>query len=238
MSDKCTLATPARPGVNLSTCQKDCGPPLKSDEESAGSDGDYGVARLQMVSCTSAQALNLSAAAVSKHKAGLLQVAGTIHNTTRPGTCGDAIGFACSLVLQQCNTPSQPAVDSRILVLKNDDVVVSPDDAMDTGGHHDAPQSVLSARWWDVEAANLTKFSKDPSTIAYEAHALVFTLQGLANRENPSLFFDLGVANRDYAESDKQWKAYLEAHRGVRFATIPPDLCSLVAAFNGTVRGD
>eukprot|EP01051_Picozoa_sp_SAG22_P007744 SAG22_NODE_555_length_9124_cov_114.706593_7_plen_792_part_00 len=77
--------------------------------DDADGDGNDGVARLLMVSCASAQALNLSAAAVKRHKPGVLQVAGTktcvtIHNTTMPGTCSDAVGVACSLVLQPCDT--------------------------------------------------------------------------------------------------------------------------------------
>eukprot|EP01052_Picozoa_sp_SAG31_P062112 SAG31_NODE_21129_length_557_cov_0.919214_1_plen_138_part_10 len=66
----------------------------------SGDDADQ--ARLQMVSCLSTRALNLSAPTIGMGKSGLLRVANSqsciaIHNTTVPGTCADAVGTACSL---------------------------------------------------------------------------------------------------------------------------------------------
>ena len=66
--------------------------------------------------------------------------------------------------------------------------------------------------------------------LQYEAQALVFTLQGLANRAAPSLLLDLGASNVDFPQSDEHWRAYLEEQRGVAFTTVAPDVCSLVRA--------
>ena len=62
--------------------------------------------RLQMVACDGARALNLSAASLAKGQPGMLragQSCVSIHNMTTPGTCGDATGTACALVLRPCD---------------------------------------------------------------------------------------------------------------------------------------
>lgn len=108
-------------------------------------------------------------------------------------------------------------------------------------------QSPLEAAWFDVSSANVginttcerTHYAK---CIDYEAQALLYTLQGIANRERPRLLLNLGKANVDFPRSDVTWKSWFEEHRNVSFTTIPPDLCALVEhfahaeVFRGAVR--
>ena len=78
---------------------------------------------------------------------------------------------------------------------------------------------------------HLTRYAR---CIEYEAQALLYTLQGLANRHHPRLLFNLGAENVDFPDSDATWKTYFESQRNVTFATIDPDLCSLVQYFVGS----
>ena len=63
----------------------------------------------------------------------------------------------------------------------------------------------------------------------------MYSLQGLANRDAPRLFFDNGRLNVDFPKSDAMWKEYLERERRVQFVTpvLAPDLCVLVTAYGG-----
>lgn len=66
----------------------------------------------------------------------------------------------------------------------------------------------------------------------YELQALVYSLQGIANRGTPRLFYDTGSLDLDYPDSDRQWAQYLSAEKGVVFTTISSgDVCALVRAF-------
>ena len=65
----------------------------------------------------------------------------------------------------------------------------------------------------------------------YPAKCLVFTLQGLANREAPRVFFDTSNLDFDFPESDTVWKKYLETTR-VAFQPIDGGVCGLVRALD------
>ena len=65
----------------------------------------------------------------------------------------------------------------------------------------------------------------------YEASALVFTLQGLANRNTPQLFLNTGAMDFDYPQSDVMWMDYLSKKYNAVFRRIEGDLCELVATF-------
>jgi hypothetical protein len=102
----------------------------------------------------------------------------------------------------------------------------------------------LQAAWFDVAAANVTinqtcEHARYAQCVDYEAQALLYTLQGLANRRRSRLLFNLGAENVDFPDSDTTWKKYFETQRGVKFSTIEPDLCALVQHFasSGTFGG-
>ena len=108
-------------------------------------------------------------------------------------------------------------------------------------------QSTVQAAWFDVAAANVTinqtcERTQYAKCIDYEAQALLYTLQGLANRDEPRLLFNLGAENVDFPGSDETWKAFFEQHRNVTFRTVGPELCDLVThfaraeVFGGAVR--
>jgi hypothetical protein len=66
----------------------------------------------------------------------------------------------------------------------------------------------------------------------YEDKLLLYTLQGLVNRQSPSLFFDTGKADMDFPQSDRLWAEYLVTNRGVVFnTTIKPTICHLIQHF-------
>eukprot|EP00040_Diaphanoeca_grandis_P006152 m.36176 g.36176 ORF g.36176 m.36176 type:complete len:612 (-) comp17272_c0_seq1:148-1983(-) len=84
----------------------------------------------------------------------------------------------------------------------------------------------LSAVFFNVSQAGVD---------VYEDQLLLYTLQGLVNRETPNLFFDTGSLDMDFPASDRLWVEYLTTHRNIHFNTsVAPNLCALVAHFQST----
>lgn len=97
--------------------------------------------------------------------------------------------------------------------------------------------SQLHSVFWDLAGANLTL--QGGALDDFEAQALAYSLQGLANREGPALLYDTGRWDVDYPDSDRQWASYLRSVRGVELSmAVPPSLCSLVEWFAGTRGGE
>ena len=81
---------------------------------------------------------------------------------------------------------------------------------------------------------NVTLLSPPVST-HYRDGVLLYTLQGLVNRDAPRLFFDTGADDMDFPQSDRLWAAYLAEHRGVAFdRSVPASVCDLVSYFNAS----
>ena len=80
----------------------------------------------------------------------------------------------------------------------------------------------------------------------YEDQALVFALQGLVNRDSPSLFIDVGVDDFDFPQSEETWRQLL-AHGGQgsdkgpsvtwEVPQVAPQLCALVDRFANATNG-
>ena len=93
----------------------------------------------------------------------------------------------------------------------------------------------LPVRWWDMALANKTKL------LTYDEQVSAFALQGLVNREQPKLFFDIGEKNFDWPSADKYWRNELETAGRATFSDLEPTFCSLVQyalgenAFSGVV---
>lgn len=113
-----------------------------------------------------------------------------------------------------------------------------PSGIHDGGNQQATTTTTYIAQWWNVsgtDIADLRHCNGNAACTTFEAQALVYSLQGLANRDAPRLFFDNGRLNVDFPQSDAVWKEYLERERGVEFATpgLAPDLCVLVTAYGG-----
>jgi hypothetical protein len=94
-----------------------------------------------------------------------------------------------------------------------------------TGGTTTA--APLTALYWNVTAANLTLPTTPTPLDDYEAEAMLYAMQGLVNRHQPSVYFDLGMQDNDFPASDMAWKQHL-AGEGVVWMELPSsDLCSL-----------
>ena len=87
-----------------------------------------------------------------------------------------------------------------------------------------------TALWWDgMVQANLT----------YDEQVTAYAAQGLMNRMEMQVFFNIGKMNFDWHEADVFWKNELEKSGQALFTTIPPNLCALVstAASTNAVAG-
>ena len=77
-----------------------------------------------------------------------------------------------------------------------------------------------TALWWDgMVQANLT----------YDEQVTAYAAQGLMNRMEMQVFFNIGKMNFDWHEADVFWKNELEKSGQARFTAIPPNLCALVS---------
>jgi len=84
------------------------------------------------------------------------------------------------------------------------------------------------ATYWDLHAAALAE------SLGYDELLTAHALQGLANQQRPTLFFDTGARNYDWPAAESWWRAKLEADGRVRFTEAPPTLCGLIAAAPAT----
>ena len=90
-----------------------------------------------------------------------------------------------------------------------------------------AQSTSTSSTLFNVTLTNLT---------FYNDKLLLYTIQGLVNRDAPMLFFDTGTADMDFPQSDQIWAKYLTKERNVHFNTsVTPTLCHLIAHFQSTM---
>ena len=86
---------------------------------------------------------------------------------------------------------------------------------------------------WDMTQA------KQQEHLSYDEGITAFAAQGLANRVpgQQLTFFDIGSQNYDWVHADAFWVDTLQSSQRATFTTLPPTLCSLIAAVNSTIAG-
>ncbi len=71
---------------------------------------------------------------------------------------------------------------------------------------------------------------------SYDEECMIYCLQGIVNRDEPTLFLDTGSIFWQYPPSDQFWLKYLAEKKGFEFEQIP-DLRRAIARFRDRLKG-
>jgi len=76
----------------------------------------------------------------------------------------------------------------------------------------------------------------DIGVLSYDEQVLFFTLQGILNRDGPSLFFDTQHIFWTYPQADAYWIKYLSKEKNIEFQTVPSQ-CQIISHFQDRIKG-
>lgn len=85
-------------------------------------------------------------------------------------------------------------------------------------------QAATTAQWLDI------------SGVSHDEECLVYTLQGLVNREAPRLMLDAASIFWSWPPSDRYWRTYLEREKGFSFEELA-DLRAAISHFRPHLNG-